>query len=397
MTPTVVHTKATPAIPKIFQGLKVVDTDTHWTEPPDFWARHTPAKYKDRVPQIKQIDGKDHWMVEGDQDWGGIGATVVAHNGDKIAGVVSYDSFHEIHEGASNIKARLALMEEQGIAYQMLYPNSIGFQANKFLQIKDAAFRLECLKIANTAMAEVQQESGGRLLPQALLPTWDMNATVQELQRCKDLGYTGVTIGDKPELLGMPDYSQPYWAPFWDFINQSGLVANFHIGGSSAIDAMATPWESYGFERSLALGATIFYMSNAATLGNLVFSELFDTYENLKITSVESGVGWIPFVLDALEYQMDEMIPTEMKNVKGRPTDYFKKHIYACTWFEEQSLAAAISVIGDDNIMYMSDFPHPTCLYPDALGHAAKGLAGNPEAARKIMQDNAARVYGLTI
>ena len=398
MPATVIHTGEMPLIPKIFQGLKVIDTDTHWTEPPDFWAKNAPAKYKDRVPHIVRIDGADTWVIEKDTKWGGLGGSVVRKNGDKLAGTISDIRFENLHPAGSEVKARLALRDAEGITYQILYPNSVGFQGNRFMELKDTDFRLSCVQQYNTTIIELQQESGGRLLPQALVVTWDPDEMLKELKRCKDLGFTGVTVGDKPELLGVSDFTQPHWAPFWDFCNQSGLVINFHIGGSSAIDAFATPWESYGVERSLALAATIFYMSNAATLGNLVFSELFDTYENVKIASVESGVGWIPFVLDALEYQMDEMIPTEMVNVKGRPTDYFKKHIYACTWFEEQSLAAALSVLGDDNIMYMSDFPHPTCLYPDALGRTARGLAKAPAStARKIMQDTPARVYGVKI
>ena len=392
----VVHQASEKGIPPQFRGLKVIDTDTHWTEPPDFWSNNAPAKYKDRIPTVRKVNGEDHWIIEGDTDWGSIGATVVGRDGKKIAGVMSYTSFEEASPAASVIKDRLELMDQEGIAYQILYPNSVGFQANRFMQLGDVTFRLEMLKLYNTNIAEVQADSGGRLLPQILVPSWDMDATVQELQRCKDLDFCGVTIGDKPELLGLPDYAQPYWHPFWDFMNESGLVANFHIGGSSALDAFAVPWKSFGFQRNTAIAATIFYMSNAGTLANLVFSGLFDRYDKLKLASVESGVGWIPFVLDALEYQKREMIPTEMKHVKLGPTEYFHKHIYACTWFEEQSLKAAVDVLGADNIMYMSDFPHPTCVYPDALSHVENaGLS--EEVNRKILQDNAARVYGIKI
>ena len=47
------------------------------------------------------------------------------------------------------------------------------------------------------------------------------------------------------------------------------------------------------------------------------------------------------------------------------PSEYFKQNIYATTWFEHRNLAALIGSVGEDNIMFETDFPHPTCLYPD--------------------------------
>ena len=384
--------------PEIFAGLKIIDTDTHYTEPADHWTRNAPAKFKDRVPQARTADGVTKWFIDGDTEFGTLGTTVVSRTGDKLLGKISYDNFEEMHEGAWDTKKRLAFMDASGIWAQIMFPNASGFASTKFMGVEDVDLRLESLRLYNTGVLEVQAESNNRLLPQALLPVWDMPATLDEMKRCKDLGVTGFTVADNPEATGLPHYLDPYWEPFWDFLNQTRLPLDFHIGGSGVIDARQIPWSAYGFERNLAIAATMFYMTNAGTVANFMLSGLFDTYEHLTIVSTESGVGWLPFVIEALEYQYDEMIPTEMQHIKLRPREYFEKHIYACFWFESNSALYAINEFDGNNLMFETDFPHPTCLYPTILANMAETLKDqSPERIRKVMQDNAAAVYHLEV
>ena len=61
------------------------------------------------------------------------------------------------------------------------------------------------------------------------------------------------------------------------------------------------------------------YMSNVRIIVNLCMSDLFDRYPKLKVVSAESGIGWIPFILEALEFQFDEMVtdPTRPRSSSG--------------------------------------------------------------------------------
>ena len=81
-----------------------------------------------------------------------------------------------------------------------------------------------------------------------------------------------------------------------------------------------------------------------------------------------------------------------------RPTEYFRRQIYASFWFEKQSVAHAIDKLGDDNIMFETDFPHPTCLYPEVRGHVEASLGDLSETTqRKILYVTASRVYNLPV
>jgi predicted TIM-barrel fold metal-dependent hydrolase len=114
------------------------------------------------------------------------------------------------------------------------------------------------------------------------------------------------------------------------------------------------------------------------------------------MVSVESGMGWLPFILEALDYEMDENAPAAKARMKLLPSEYFKQNIYATTWFEHRNLASLIDAVGEDNIMFETDFPHPTCLYPAPLKTAEANLQGlTTEVQRKILGENAAKLYKL--
>lgn len=379
---------------EVSAGLQVIDCDTHVTEPPDMWTARVPASMRDRVPHLERVDGQDKWIVDG-SEWGTVGTSVVGRHGEKISGKISYDRFEDMNPAAYDPKARVKLMDELGIWAQIMYPNSSGFQSGKFMQMKDPEVAIACTRAYNDFIGELQAESGGRLLGQALLPVWDRDAMMRELRRAmEDLKLTGITLGDKPEHVGIPGYLGSHWAPLWEYCDANRVPINFHIGGAVGVDAFQAPWSDYGFERSLAIAATLFYISNAATMANFLLSGLFDKYEHLKCVSVESGLGWIPFVLEALEYQLDEMIPTEAKHLKRRPKEYFRDHFLACFWFETYGPKNMIEEIGVNNVLFMTDFPHPTCLFPNSQEHIANVLGDMPFAIRKrVLQDNAAELY----
>jgi len=379
---------------------KVIDCDTHYTEPPDLWTSRAPAGYKDRMPYMKTVNGQSLWFIEGDQPFGMVGTTVVNHEGQKIRGKLSIASFEEMDEAAYRVAPRLQVMDRMGVWAQTVYPNACGFGATKFLGIKDKTLQLSCVQIYNDAIAEWQAESNGRLFPQALLPFWDIGDTLKEARRIReDLHLTGVTLTDRPEVFEQPDYGQAHWEPLWEMINEYRIPVNFHIGAglkTFVLDDFA--WGSFGPQRKLASIATLMYMSNAYMVNCFMLSGLFDRYPNLKLVSVESGCGWVPFVIEAAEYQWDEMAPDEARGLQRRPAEYFKEHIYATFWFEDFGVKHFIESIGPNNLLFETDFPHPTCLYPESQAHLAQVLARlDPAVRRRVVQDNAAELYKIPL
>ncbi len=375
-------------------ALPIIDIDTHFTEPPDLWTARAPSALRDRAPRVEDKDGVQRWIIDKDQMLSPPGFCVVKQDGEKIRGRFSLARFEEMSAAASEPQARLELMDELGLHTQILYPNILGFAGNSLMRLGDEKLRNFCISGYNDGIADFQAAGEGRLYPQCLLPFWDIDLAVKELLRCKELGLVGFTMTDAPESWKLPYLHEPHWDPLWSTAQELGMPVNFHIG-SGGFGSPA--WRGLEGQRSLAAMSVMLFMANVRCLTNLIFSGLLDRYPELNFVSVESGIGWIPFMLEACEYQVDENFERG-KGPKLRPTEYFHRQIFASFWFEKHTVERTIELLGDNNVMFETDFPHPTCLYPNVREHVEASLAGLSEKAqRKVLYENAARVYQLPL
>ena len=385
-----------------FADLQVIDADTHYTEPHDLWTSRAPAGLAERLPRVVDVDGHPTWAVGATTLGRAMASSVIDRDGNRCRGSAFLAwGFDDTHPGAYDVAARLEVMDEVGIHAQIVYPNVAGFGGQKFAQVGDPESRRLCVEIYNDAMAEIQDASHGRLYPMALLPWWDVAATVAEAERIAAAGLRGVNMTSDPQVQSeLPDLGDRAWDPLWETCADLALPVHFHIGASQTTLAWygSSPWPSHGDDQKLAIGSAMMYITNARVLANVIYSGMLERHPRLKVVSVESGIGWIPFVLEALDHQANETAAGTMDYLSMPPSAYFRRQIYACYWFERQDVAHTFEVLGTDNILFETDFPHPTCLYPDSLAYAAEGLAGvSPEVQRKVLQDNAAALYRIPL
>jgi predicted TIM-barrel fold metal-dependent hydrolase len=380
-------------------GVKVVDTDTHITEWPDLWTSRAPAKYKDRVPQIRNVNGKPVWMVDNYEIFGVSGFSAIKKDGSKVPGLEFFDlGLDEIHAGAFGVRERLGYMDEMGIAAQIGYTNLLGFGGVKAMQV-DPELRLLSTQILNDALAEMQEQSNNRIYPMAMMPWWDIKLAVAEAKRCADMGLRGINTHANPEMHKLPDLGEPYWSPLWEVCEDRKLPVNFHIGFSEGV----TGWVFAGqwnHPKNLQYVTTTIMMfaGNTQVLVNLLVSKVFERHPTLKFVSVESAVGWVPFLIEHLSYQLAETLGEDEDVVADRVLDTFQKHIYICGWFEKKGILDAIRRLGADNVLFETDFPHPTCLYPRPLEYLTPMLAQmTMEDRRKVFQTNAEKLYHLDL
>jgi predicted TIM-barrel fold metal-dependent hydrolase len=138
------------------------------------------------------------------------------------------------------------------------------------------------------------------------------------------------------------------------------------------------------------------FLGNARIVINTIFAGIFDRHPDLKMVSVESGIGWIPFVLETMDYELWENAPAQAAELGRMPSEYFKDHWYGTYWFERNrgDVQYLIDRIGEDNVLFETDFPHPTCLYPAPLKTIEENMGTlRPEARRKLLGENAAKLY----
>ena len=127
----------------MFERYTVIDADTHITEPPDTWTGRVASKWGDDIPHIERIDGFDVWVIAG-KPWAKPGNTAMAgFDGVLPDGPATYE---DMHPAAWDPKARVAFMDEQNIDAQVLYPNIGGFGGGSWLNYRDPAFALDCVR-----------------------------------------------------------------------------------------------------------------------------------------------------------------------------------------------------------------------------------------------------------
>lgn len=386
-------------------AIKVIDADTHFTEPHDMWTKRAPASIRDRVPQVKMLNGVRSWVIDGDQSIG-TGAhpnSSILKQGGKVRDLDKFLKlqFEDVHPGSSSVKERLQVMDEAGIYAQIVYPNILGFGGQASAKV-DADLRLACVQIYNDAMAEVQEESGQRLFPMALLPWWDVAQAVKETERCAAMGLRGININSDPHMNNddngdpIPDLGTEHWFPLWEVCEAGNIPVNFHIGASeTAIDWMGQQgWPSLSRDLRSGISGAMLFFNNGKVVSNLIYSGILDRFKGLKFVSVESGIGWVPFLMEALDYQLEEI--AETKSFEKKPSEYFRSNFYGCFWFEQKDVSDMVRKVGVDNCMFETDFPHPTSLFPiDNLEARLSSLTAEERA--KVLSLNAAKLYNIAV
>ncbi|SEG83946.1 Predicted metal-dependent hydrolase, TIM-barrel fold [Thermomonospora echinospora] len=361
-----------------------------------------PAEYRDRVPRVEEVDGRLMWVFDGQPVGRFSAGGVVARDGSKEESEIALHSWtiDQIHEGAYDPTVRLQVMDECGIDAQVIFPSTIGLGGQSLAMVEDERLRRLTVEIYNDRQAQIQADSGDRLLPLPLMPAWDVDACVYEARRVAALGARGVNMTSDPQDLGSPDLASPAWDPFWEACTEARLPVHFHIGASVTNMTFygKYPWPSHPPSTRLAIGGTLLFIGNARVVANLLVSGVFDRHPDLKMVSVESGCGWIPFILEALDYEMAENAPSDLAKLRKPPSEYFRSNLYATYWFESNrhKLPALVESVGEDNILFETDFPHPTCLYPNPVERAQETMKSlSDETRRKILGENARKLYRL--
>ncbi len=380
------------------EPVRIIDVDTHISEPADLWtSRVSVKKWGDQVLHVKRDErrGGLGWFI-GDEFIAAAPAAAMA--GWKEPPPNNPPSYEDAHQGAFNPVERLRLMDEEGIYAHVLYPNVAGFGSGRFLKLKDPELMLESARAYNDFAIEWAAPGKGRLVPLCVLPFWDVDASVKEMHRAKALGHKGVIFTSEPDDFDLPMLADPHWNPIWAAAQDLQMPVNFHIG-SGDLSSRRKQFKGNGRHANFAASGVGLFINNAYAVMEIIFSGICHRFPNLKFVSVESGIGWIPFLLEAMDWQwLGSGVREEHPEYDLLPSEYFKRQVYACFWFETTAPQRLLDVIGHKNVLFETDFPHPTSLFPPetAREHIERCMAGQPEAVRRaVFHDNAAELYHL--
>jgi predicted TIM-barrel fold metal-dependent hydrolase len=384
----------------------IVDADSHLSEVPDLWtARMSSARWGDQIPRVVHDErlGMDRWLIAGKK------LTTVANWA--TAGWTEYPPSHpptleQADPAAFYAKDRLIRMDEYGIYAQVLYPNLLTFSNHAFRAL-EPALALECVRVYNDYLLEFATDSGQRerFVLLATVPFWDLDATLQELERCAGLGFQGLLFIAKPYKIGLPPLSDEHWAPLFARVQELGWSVNFHTGFAEfSEDDFRAMLSRKADRRDYARLSATSYLNNAEALAEVVMSGLCHRYPSVSFVSVESAFGWVPSFVESMDWQWLNSGAAKAFPEMEMPSFYFRRQVYGMFWFEQESVRRQLDLY-PDNVLFETDFPHPTSLSPGPAS-AAKDprqvvvdfFDGLPEdLARKVLYENAARLYQLDV
>lgn len=376
----------------------VIDTDTHVTEPADVWSARLPAPMRDRGPRLVRDPetGRDAWYI-GDQPAGiPVGHTAVAGWPEPFPAAPR--NMDEIPPAAHDAKARLDYMDEIGIWAMALYPNLGGFGNQTFLSLGDPELMLACVQAYNDWLLDWIEPNPRRFIPIMATPFWDVEASVREVERCAAKGHKGVLFTGEPQRFGQPLLASHHWDPLWAVAQEANLPVSFHIGSGNFLEDFSPErLQTQGIGATNARTAVSLFLENGKQIVDLLFSGVLARFPELRFISVESGIGFIPFVLEACDYAFEySQIRRERPEFTMRPSEYFHRQVHGCYFFEEMAPRHLVERIGADNILFETDYPHPVCLYGNVRQKIEAGLEGQTaDVRRKLLFENAARLYGV--
>lgn len=378
-------------------GPLIIDTDTHFTEPPDLWTSRLPKSLGDQVMHVR-------WNEDMRREVWAIGDKVIAP---AWAGAMfGWDEpfpsapprLADTHPATWQFDARLAAMDESGIRAAVLYPNIAGLFLDPFVDHPDRDLAHAHIRAYNDYVRDWSAPANGRFIPMAAVPYWDIELAVKEIERVAELGgFGGIITTGAPQNHSQPYLGDRHWDPLWSACVTAGFSVNFHVANGD-ISAHIAPARIMldGPAVTTARTSTAAFLDNAQQVNDLLLCGVLARFPDLKFVSVESGLGWIPFLLESADYHFKKSKVHREKPEFGDllPSDLFRRQIYVNYWFENLE-PWHIEAVGADNILFETDFPHPTCLYGKEVDAVIKGgLAKMPaDVQEKILWRNAAALY----
>lgn len=374
----------------------LIDVDAHVTEPGDVWTARLPAHLRDRGPRLVRdaATGRDSWHLADSTPMVPVGHTAVAGWPEPFPAAPR--NMDEVPRAAWEPHARLEYLDSIGVWAQALYPNVAGFGNQQFLRLDDPELMLACVRAYNDFLLDWSNADSRRLLPIMATPFWDVTAAVTEVQRGAAAGHRGVLFTGEPQLYDLPYLGDAHWDPFWSAVQDTGLPVSFHIGSGDFTKGFAPGRvKAHGAGATYVATSVALFLDNGIQIADLLMSGVLARFPTLQFVSVESGVGFLPFVLEAADYAFeDAKVWRERPYFELKPSDYFRRQVFGCWFFEEHGVPGVIDAIGADRILFETDYPHPICLYGNVREKIDAGLAGQPsDVRRRILWDNSATLY----
>ncbi|HSJ99677.1 MAG TPA: amidohydrolase family protein [Kofleriaceae bacterium] len=377
--------------------MKVFDADTHALEPMEMWREYVEPRYRDAVPRLIVDENNIERMVIGDKVMapgpfpiGGVGVPGGLTDPDSVKST----TWDKAYPGGWDAAVRIKDMDAEGIHQTVIY-TSVGlfFGGDEDPQLIGALCRAY-----NNWIADWCKQAPERFSAMAIVPLMDVEAAVVEARRAiEQLGLKGVMLRPNPYAGRM--LHDPAYAPFWSELQGLGVPVAFHEGNTGNIPFVGAERckKNPGFDNPGYLAFALAHIvchphEQEIAAMQMIAGGVLEKFPRLKVAFMESGCGWLPYWLHRMDEHL-EALPYFLPHLKMSPTDYFKRQCWVATEGEEADLAGVLRYLGDDRVVWASDYPHFDCKLPGALDWCKRSGLSEP-VLEKLLWKNAVALYG---
>jgi predicted TIM-barrel fold metal-dependent hydrolase len=364
----------------------ILSSDSHVFEPPDLWTTRIDARFRDRAPRMQRIDGVDQIVIEADQILAGIG--LISNAGarfDAPETISGRGRFEDVHRGGYDPDQHLADMRLDGVAGEVLYPS----QGLFYFRVTDTPLMSAIFRAYNDWIADFCSTDRSRLKGIAMINLDDIHEGIEELERAAHMGLAGAMVSEYP--LEHRRYDQPEYEPFWAAAQALDMPLSLHTATRRQGRIRGAGEKTLRDASSRATKA----FAPATSMCDMIFSGVFERYPRLTLAIVEFELAWAPHLLSTMDYTYRERHEEAICRFEDGlcPSDFFRRNVVVS--FQEDAIGIRLrDVIGVDNMMWGSDYPHSESTFPRSRNILAKILSGVPDdEAAKIVGGNTARVY----
>lgn len=370
--------------------LTIISVDDHLVEPADVFTARMGSVWRDRAPRVVVgDDGTELWEFDGHRH-PQIGLNAVVGR-PKDEWSMDPARFDEMRRGCWDVEARMQDMDTDGVYASLCYPSLIaGFAGTMFARCSDPELGLACMRAWNDwHLEEWVGAHPDRLIPLQLPWLNDPAIAAAEIRANAERGFKAVTFVENPHDMGLPSLHTSHWDPFLAACEDTDTVICLHCA-SSGWSASRSPGAP------LELLTTLFPVNALVTCADWLWSGVLLRFPRLRICLAESGVDWVPMLINRIDYVMDHSATGQGAWPEGsvHPSEVVRRNF----WFGVIDITPTVrefgSWIGVDHIVLESDYPHADSTWPDTQTMAQKALVGMPASAvRKITWENAAALF----
>lgn len=371
----------------------VFDADAHILEPPDMWETYLEREYRDRAIKFRINDkGVEQLFADGE---------VILPNCTAALGGVNIDRTEAFNPrsglsyldgapaGSMDGAERLGQFDEWGLSAGLVLP-TIGILWDS----ADNKLANAYCRAYNNWVYDFQASDRERLVVAANLNFHDIDAAISELDVRLKQGFKGVFL--PPERVDGHAFASVYFDPLWARIEEAGIPLLIHVIVRSRrfVTGFVGDWYETPANRtfSFALGAASQVMPACMSM---VMDGLFDKFPRLKVVAIEAGCGWAPYAMDRLDEKYQHFSGFDLKLELGRPSEYFRRNLWFVAEPEERTIGAALELVGEDRILWGSDFPHIDS-HIDAPNQVRKNIDHLPQhLQRAVLGENAKKLFSL--